>query len=700
MKQFQLENDVPYIHNKEELAFWIPKCYIISDYLVDHETYDKFLNELKNLMRASYVIHACRTYPIKFKFTEKEVKTHKLEFRHFYINAILWRPFVDLYGIDVLDESFIMDCNKDITNIEPYINKKLITVLREYNVESTTINYGISEVLYNLRSISIDFSVIMGLNFSAKDFIDMYEKNDEVKDIMEVTFDDSMQPHDIETLLHDLEEREIEIYKNDKENPIGALLRANAGVKHKQFAEFTIADGLKPTLDGVTVPLPIENSTILKGLDRASYLYVAALGSRKSLVSNKKVMGRAGHFGKIVLMTARTLSMSTTVSDCGTKHLVRYEVKNKKYLKKLNGKYYKEYLTDDDLKLLNAERDTHLIGKAIYVRSATTCALGDQVCPRCVGYTAITNQDIADGLSAFESDEITKVINQNILSTKHLLTTNSEVIKFNDEFYKFFTIIGGEINPIINDNEDYPDIEDWAIYIRPEDIIKLEEYDDDSAYNTCIANGVFYMRNTKHPEMGDIEIRMENEKEIFLSEEALEEYKKGNGLISFKNFDDDSKIFEISVMNQELTKSLYELMNLLNKENKDDIEESIEGVSQRFLDLLVESGIDANVIAAELILNRLIRSEERPYERPDFLRKNLEPYKIYTVRKALERNGSPLIGISFQDIKRQFLSDALYEDRTKTSFVDPFYWTEVPTDNLKNYMEIVKRQKNKKKNKK
>ena len=54
----------------------------------------------------------------------------------------------------------------------------------------------------------------------------------------------------------------------------------------KQLREFTISEGLKPTLSGETIPKPIENSTILRGLDRPSYLYIDALGARKSLVIN------------------------------------------------------------------------------------------------------------------------------------------------------------------------------------------------------------------------------------------------------------------------------------------------------------------------------------------------------------------------------------------------------------------------------
>ena len=99
---------------------------------------------------------------------------------------------------------------------------------------------------------------------------------------------------------------------------------------------------------------------------------------------------------KIVLLLARTLSMSTEVSDCGTKHLVDYEIKSKKHLKKLAGKYFKEDINDIDFKLLNPKKMEYLIGKHILVRSAATCCLGDYVCPKCIGATASTNFDIAD----------------------------------------------------------------------------------------------------------------------------------------------------------------------------------------------------------------------------------------------------------------------------------------------------------------
>ena len=103
-----------------------------------------------------------------------------------------------------------------------------------------------------------------------------------------------------------------------------------------------------------------------------------------------------------------------------------------------------------------------------------------------------------------------------------MLTTNSEVIQFNPEFYDFFTILGGEINPVINNNERISNTEDYAIYIDPNDIVKLEEQDYDSLYNTCIANGRFYIRNIADKNSEDILIQAEGEKEISsVTEEPL-----------------------------------------------------------------------------------------------------------------------------------------------------------------------------------
>lgn len=285
-----------------------------------------------------------------------------------------------------------------------------------------------------------------------------------------------------------------------------------------------------------------------------------------------------------------------------------------------------------------------------------------------------------------------KEVNQKILSSKHLLNTNSEVVKFNSDFYKFFTIIGGEINPIVNENMNVPNIEDYAIYVDPDDITKIEEYDEDSLYNTMIENGRFYIRNIVDSEEPDILIQSDGEKEIFISEDASSMLKSGNGLIKFEDLDDDVKLFEVTIMNNELTKPLYDLMHLLNRQNKDQITETIDSISNKLLQLIIEAGIGASVVACELIINRLIRSEENIYKRPDFSKDKVEPYTILTVSKSLEKNSSPLIGLSFQNIKRQLLSNEMFEDRDETSYIDELYKTKISTKKLSTYAKYANKE--------
>ena len=687
-EKFNLATDIPVINNRKDLAAWLKPVYIINDYIKDFETYETFQNKLLNLLKACFDIRECREFPIKFKFYKTDRAVHEMELRHFYINYIVWRPLVEISDSEFMTDRFILDCNKDIAKINEFINENIIDILREYHIKPTTVNKDISDSLYYLRGISIDFALLMGLNFSIETFIDLYDSSDEIRDIMEIKFEQTDQPHEIEEKLDNAESKLISHLISMPDNPLGKILSTGTGIKHKQLREFAANGGLKPTISGETMPKPLSHSTLIGGLSSASDIYIDGTGARKSLVMNKTVMGRAGYFGKIITLLVRDIGMSKTMSDCHSKHLVTYEIKSAKHLKKLNGKYY--YSKDiDDFKMINYRTDSNLIGKKVKVRSAVTCACKDGICPRCIGYTAIINNDIADGYGAFESEEITKVVNQSILSAKHLLTTISELIEFSPEFSKFFTLIGGEIFPIVN-NPIVENIDDYGIYIDPNDLCKVDEMDDDSLYNTYIISGKFTIMNLVDKSEPPIVIENLNSKEIFVSKEAVNLWKKGH-IIKFSTLDDDFKLFEIIINNNELTKPLYQIMDLLNKAKKENIDETYDSISQKFLDLLIEAGIPANVIAAELILTNLIRSEENMYDRPDFSKEHLEPYRILTIDKAIRKHRSILIGLCYQDLKSQLLSDDTFTERTASSYLDAFFKVKISTDSLKKYDEQVRR---------
>lgn len=689
MSRFDLVTDVPVIHNREELAQWLRPLYIIDDILVDDDTYNNMRSCILNLVRGSFTIRACREYPIKFKFNKKDKEEYQLELRDFLINLILFEPFIELYGLNVLDKSYIFDCKTGIPNIENYINNKIILTLKDYQVKNTYLNIRISNVIYNLRMISVDFSQILGLNFNIFTFADMYSSNTEIRDIMETKFDESLQPYEIEAQLKELQNREMQIYKDLPDNELGAILRSATGVKPKQFTEFTIAGGLKPTIDGYTIPEVIQNSILIGGLDRPSYFYIDAGGANKSLIMNKRVMGSAGYFGKLVSLLTRTLSMDTEISDCGNPHLIEIELKTNTHLKRCDGKYFKVNKNDIDYTVLNYEKHKHLVGKKIYIRSAITCGLGNHVCAKCIGIQALTNADIANGVSTFYSEEVTKVVEQNILSTKHLLETFSEIIKFNDNFYKFFTLIGGEIMPVLQVEDEDKDIDDYAIYINPDDINKVDEYEDDSLFNNFLPDAKFVIRNINNPKEEDIPIELED-KELFISKDVMKDIYKNNGYIYFSELNEDMKLFEINIQNKELTKPLYDLMDLINKK-KDNDNETIDSMLQQFLDLMVTAKISASIVAGEVIINRLIKDVNDPYVRPDFSQEIMPKYQIKTVKNALTKNKSPLIGLSSENLKKQLLDDELYTTRYEESYVDPLFKETISMKRLKGYSKLVRK---------
>ena len=79
-------------------------------------------------------------------------------------------------------------------------------------------------------------------------------------------------------------------------------------------------------------------------------------------------------------------------------------------------------------------------------------------------------------------------------------------------------------------------------------MMKIEEYDDDSLYNTCIYNGRFYIKNLENPKEEPILIQPTKEKEIFITEEVLNLLKKSkNNTIKFKDLNDDDKLFEMVI---------------------------------------------------------------------------------------------------------------------------------------------------------
>ncbi len=669
---------LPKIRSASDISNYVQPMYVIYEYMRDKDDYDDLMMTFYEILMASFEIPECRDYPIKFKFYATDKELHTLPLRHFMVNLAFWRPLIEVSAwTNIMNNEFIFDCKAINTKrFKTYINDYPVRTLIDHNIKTESMNKEIAESLHWMTRIASDFSNIMSLTFSAETFIDMFRKSAEYRELIETSYSDKMQPVEIEAEQEKKTAQVIKLFKEDPGNPVGAIFKTGTGIKPKQFWEFTGNQGLNPDIYGKTIPKCCNTNTLM-GVTKPSEYMIGAMGARKSQIMNKKSMGSAGYFGKIVLLLALTLPLSKVHHDCGSKLLVPKFIPDEKVLEKYNGRYYKTADPDSHLRVLRAKMDKHLIGQTIYLRSPLTCcnSFEDGVCHVCYGKNTMLALDIAEGAAGFGSQEITKVVNQMILSAKHLLSTISEAIEFNSDFDTFFTLMSDQIIP--NIGEDAPtniDIDDWGIWINPDDLQMMDEMDDMTCYNTYIASGEFYVKNIKTGEM--IRIASTSGKELYLTDEVIELMRKNNrgenkGIVMFKDLEENSCVFTLDIMNNELTKPLYDIMNVLNKER--DKNYTIPEILDYFCDLLIRAGINAHSLQAELILSTLIRDPDNVMERPDFSGKKMPKYTILTITQAITNCSSPILGLAFQNVKKQLLNDSTFYAKHASSYMDDFY---------------------------
>jgi hypothetical protein len=143
----------------------------------------------------------------------------------------------------------------------------------------------------------------------------------------------------------------------------------------------------------------------------------------------------------------------------------------------------------------------------------------------------------------------------------------------------------------------------------------------------------------------------------------------------------EGRLLSIDIKNNGLTDNLYMIMNLLNKDASKYTD--YNQLAQDFFENLINAGIRCRHVQAEVILNRLIRDAHDIYKRPDFRKFENPEYKILTLNQALINTKAPTVSFSYQELKRQILSDALYEEKNGSSYLDPLYADRIKTDRLK-----------------
>ena len=655
------------------------------------ETMDNYLGTityLQNVLASCYEMEdgLYRNWPVKFKFYEHNEVIYELPFKIFIMNLIFWIPFARFpYMDNLMDEDIIMyDPERDIpgNRFDDWRNVNIIDRIRKKGLSAAYLNEDFSEMHYRIQYNARKLSIIMGTSFDLYDAFVLYDDPD-IHDIMVGIQDTSRPTNETEAEIRNREKRlEKLIITKYPTHPLARMLRVGGIIKTKQLMELFGSVGYMANSTGTTIPIAVRNSYLNGGLTTPSAQYIGTTGAYKALLNNKFAMGNVGYFVKSIVMLCESLRLDKDVYDCKTRYLIPYKIKNKAMLAKCVNKYYVTGPDDSNYKYVKPD-DTDLIGKVIWTRNFITCAAGDdRCCHICMGRNAGTMR-VLDSVGAFLGEETGKDMEQNILSTKHLLITNSIGMEITQD-KEYFRIVESEIYLNIDALSDNDDFEYLALAFRMDELEKMEEMDDDSLYNTYISTGKIDVVNTRTGEVVTVSFNLDDKKKtvppIYIDEDILKmakDRKNKNNLVYFKDIDENSRIFVYDVINNEVAKRIYEFRAFIWTKKAQASEYSIYDLGQIMLEYYIDARISANIVAGEVLLNRLIRSVKDPRHRPDFTSPELEPFTLTTIQNCLKTSPSMATGLAFENIRRQLLADN-YDERTESSSSDYYFRETVP----------------------
>lgn len=334
--------------------------------------------------------------------------------------------------------------------------------------------------------------------------------------------------------------------------------------------------------------------------------------------------------------------------DCGTTHFIQMKVDSEFKLKSINGRYFLNPV-DNYLERIDYDLHQDLIGKVIKLRSPISCASANgAVCKTCYGDLLYeTNKELHPGV--LSTLLLTNQFTQNLLSSKHMLRIDTEEIDWNEDILDYFEITKQDLIPKQNisfslsfDKKNFKFDETSSIYLNA---FKISS--------------------------GKREIEIESIARLYPSDYILDKLSD-NKLHKFSNKDLVEGCFSFITENKEFSKSLEQIIQVLDT-NKHLIDsQNIHVVFNKLVDLLEENNIHINFAHIEILFKRLVRNANDHNELLDFSKEELDKYVILRATSAILKSGSVALGLSFEKVKMQ-LKDPTTYSLTKSSRIDSFY---------------------------
>jgi hypothetical protein len=542
----------------------------------------------------------------------------------YFMNLILLYPFTETNK----EIPFIFS---DKDNVNDFFDNT-IKYLVDKGFTRKVIGNLISNVLIELSDLACLINIKKGTTLSLYELKEIVNNNSRIKEIINTSFEAEQDFKQIQKKANALNNEIIaELKKTD--NSFRELFNGKF-INKNQFKQMFVNIGPKSDLSGQIIP-ELPNCNFLTGMRNIRDYFTMAVTARKILIISHKNVRMSGYLTRKLSLLACDENIDTSIKNCNTKNYVEISIDNIEMIKRLEGRYYKLNPKDSKLSLINEDSD--ILNKVIYLRSPITCK-SKNICPICYGKLASVNAEYNVGILSVL--ELTSQLTQLLLSAKHILETDAPEYDFPEEFLNIFNV---ERNNIIVQD----DCKNTIIF----------ELEEDEETGEKFFERIIITNNRKSEKSFELPVP------LYLTEDLSEDIKKyrmkdNEYKINLTKFNEEN-LFHIKIENKEITESLKQIQNLIEKKEHLGIN-NYSKMLEKFLELCIDNSINISSIDLEIIIRCLVRDINNLCERPDFNIRNPE-YTILNVSEAILKSSSVAKSLSFQKINQQLNDVSTYK---------------------------------------
>lgn len=625
------------------------KTFNFDNIFADYDDYRKTKDDLKEAVLSDY---SSRKSQAKIVLGGQVIDS---TLGRVLINLLIMKPYVgkglslsegDLFGFSSVTEG----------NLNEYFNRLISRFKGEVDIDFDELRESVAEAINEMSDVSGELNVLAGNSISFHDFVRLSSEDPRAKELFTQRIDRKMQFDEIEEKFDKLGKDIEKYFKTNTESELHPFVMSDTGINRKQLTQAIGFVGLKPDIDGSIIPVAIQDN-YLHGLTSLESYFINAKGTRKALITNSRMVRRSGYLTRKLSLSMIDRYHDNNLADCNSRHHVVFEVASQKRLSQIDGRHYYELSESgervSELKTASAS-SKELIGKRIGLRSPITCA-GKHVCKTCYGSElSEINKDLNTGLISVMY--LTNPLTQKLLSAKHLLTTNTEKVDWGQGFSEAFSV---DMNSI------YFSEQDVSVSFTTRDMQADEEEDLPYIARMDVHTGPKKKSEYRTPR----DIRFYVDLKALKAKDMDYDQETDTYTVSARNFGSEDAVFTFQAKNNELTKSLEQIVDLIETVDHLGVSD-YHGMANKFAELLIENGLSMASVHAEMIVSNLVRDAETG-KRLDFSKKSLDEYKIIRVSNSVM--DAPLsVSLAFERLDEQLVDLDTYE-KDGVSLMDHLY---------------------------